>query len=611
MARSSPPRNAAQPQSAAATDAQESLGWSPHLVPVLFGILAFLMCLFPMRDTDFYWHLRTGELIWQRLAIPALDLYTYTDFDRRWIDLHWGFQLLVTALYHLSGVNGIILFKALCYTAAVMIGWYATGRSISPWLKAIIWFPALIAITGRAYERPEMISLVSLASMLWLLERIPQSPRYIWFVPVLLILWTNFHALFILGVVVCGAFVVGGLIRSLLKSHTSFLLDPLLPTRQLILLGGLALAAPLVNPYLEQGWVFPLELYRKFSSEHDYYSPRVGEFQQPIVFLKDSLEKRAQQGKPLSFGMFFSGEGLIYPLAELSVFIIAVWVLLFILVTDRKRYIYRILCFIGFSFLYIAFTRTITPFVLLPVALVVLGTDRKISIYRTLLLVGFSHLAWVATRNTSVFSLVGAVVACGLLDDRAQLRGTPPPRETQYLDQIAAILIVCMMGCVASGFWGTIAEPGKAFRLGEAPAWFGHEAVKFAGQEGMPQRAFLAHFGLAGAYIMHNGPEKKVFMDPRLEVCSRRTFEKWDQTLELMAQGNPAWEGIVNPDGKGLPAVILDSRSSREVINGMFRIPAWRLVFADQAAAVFIPASLADQLRLPMADPRPLHQPPN
>lgn len=570
MPRPATSRPSGEPRSTVTTAPPEAAAWSPHLIPIGFGILCFLMCLFPMRDTDIYWHIRTGELIWERMSIPAVDLYTYTDFDKRWIDLHWCFQLLTAGLYHLSGVNGLILFKAACYTLAVMIGWYATGRTLSPWLKAVIWFPALIAISGRAYERPEMISLVCLATTLWLLERLPRYAKRIWLIPALLIFWTNFHALFILGVVVCGAFVFGGLVRGVLMPRSSLWLDPVLPTRQLILLGGMALSAPLINPYLEQGWMFPLELYRKFSVEHDYYSPRVGEFQQPIVFLKSSIAKRKLQGKPIGIGMLFSGEGFVYPLAEFCSFLIAAGTVV-----------------------------------------LVLFRDRRISIWRTLLLAGFSHLAWVATRNTNVFALVAASVTGGLLDDSAVARGKAEASESPRGDQIGAILIGVMMICVMSGLWGSMAEPGKSFRLGEAKAWFGHEAVKFAGQEGMPQRAFLAHFGLAGAYIMHNGPEKKVFMDPRLEVCSRRTFEKWDQTLELMAQGNPAWEGIVNPDGKGLPAVILDSRSSREVINGMFRIPAWRLVFADQAAAVFIPASLADQLRLPMADPRPLHQPPN
>ncbi|MCA9093531.1 MAG: hypothetical protein KDA68_08605, partial [Planctomycetaceae bacterium] len=232
---------------------------------------------------------------------------------------------------------------------------------------------------------------------------------------------------------------------------------------------------------------------------------------------------------------------------------------------------------------------------------------RRLSLYRTLLLIGFSHLAWVAVRNTSIFALVGAVASCGLLDDA----GDEKDRRgfSHHIDQIAAILMGVFMVVVVTGGWGAISENWKTFGWNEAPNWFGHEAMKFAARPGMPKRAYLAHFGLAGTYIMHNGPENKVFMDPRLEVCSRKTYEQWELAMSLMANRNPAWEGIVNPDGKGLPAVILDSRAARPVINGLLMTPTWRLVFADPSAAVFIPASLADELKLPMADPRPLHKP--
>jgi len=541
------------------------------LVPATFAVLTFLMCIFPMRDTDFYWHLKTGELIWQRLQIPASDLYTYTDFDKPWIDLHWGFQLIVAAVYHLSGVNGIILLKASCYTLAVMIGWFATGNGLSHWIKALIWLPAVITISGRAYERPEMISLPCLAALLWILERIPHKPKLIWALPLLLIFWTNCHALFVLGMVVTGAFVAGGMLRNIspvpLRKKIA---DASLSTKFLILAAGLALTAPLMNPYLEKGWFFPLVLYRKFSVEHDFYSPRVGEFQQPIAYLQNLWEKSRTRGSPLGLSTLVSGQGLIYPVAEFTLWLIAAGAILWLLIRHRR-----------------------------------------VSIYYTLLLIGFSHLAWVATRNSSIFSLIAAAIACGTLSHTRQPDNQRNPRaDSGHINQIAAILLTLMMGLVVSGEWGRMAETWKIFGWNEAPHWFGHDAMKFAGQPRMPQRAFVSHFGLAGTYIYHNGPDRKVFMDPRLEVCSRQTFELFERAEKLIVQGDPAWEAIVNPDGQEPPAIILDSRTARPLINALMFNPNWRLVFADPSAAVFMHSHLANQLHLPVADPRPLHHPP-
>ncbi|MFO1022879.1 MAG: hypothetical protein U0903_19610, partial [Planctomycetales bacterium] len=85
--------------------------WFGQIAPYMLFALTFLMCIFPMRDTDFFWHIKTGELIWQKMTIPSHDWYTYMDADRPWIDLHWGFQLLMAALYGVGGANAAILLK--------------------------------------------------------------------------------------------------------------------------------------------------------------------------------------------------------------------------------------------------------------------------------------------------------------------------------------------------------------------------------------------------------------------------------------------------------------------------------------------------------------------
>ena len=43
-----------------------------------FLALTFLLGVFPLKDTDFWWHLRTGDLIRQTGQVPKIDLYTFT-----------------------------------------------------------------------------------------------------------------------------------------------------------------------------------------------------------------------------------------------------------------------------------------------------------------------------------------------------------------------------------------------------------------------------------------------------------------------------------------------------------------------------------------------------
>src|SRR5579859_2696768 len=104
---------------------------------LLGGLLlwTFLSLCFPLMDTDFWWHLKTGDWILHEGKIPQVDLYTFTEVGKPWIDLHWGFQVLISLLYRAGGVNLVILAKAAVITAAVAVAWCAGGRALPAWKK--------------------------------------------------------------------------------------------------------------------------------------------------------------------------------------------------------------------------------------------------------------------------------------------------------------------------------------------------------------------------------------------------------------------------------------------------------------------------------------------
>ena len=116
-----------------------------------FLLLTFVSLCFPLYDTDFWWHLKTGEWILTEGGIPQVDLYTFTEVGKPWIDLHWGFQLFITLLYRLGGVNLVILAKAAVITAAVAVAWSAGGRSLPVWVKTALWILPIICISGRTW----------------------------------------------------------------------------------------------------------------------------------------------------------------------------------------------------------------------------------------------------------------------------------------------------------------------------------------------------------------------------------------------------------------------------------------------------------------------------
>lgn len=549
-----------------------------RFVPWLLLLCMFLLCLFPMLDHDLWWHLRTGRLIWEEKAIPQVDRYLFTDFDRPWIDLHWGFQLMVWGLYCLGGTTLIQLVKAAVLTAAVAVGWRASGQGLSTWQRVLVWIPAIICITGRAYERPEVLSQLGLVVWLWAVLHIEERAGLrwlLWGLPLMQVAWINCHALFVLGLVVGACYGIDRLLREFLGGRYGLAPAPESPTlRGVCWCGVLCGLAALCNPYFEEGALFPRELYKKFSVDQKFWreTAGIGEFQRPVDIL----------WKETASGTKFVWESLV-----------------------------------NSSFL----AQTVLAVIALT-SFFVLGREKRWSPFRVLVFAGFAHLGWQATRNVNIFAFAMAVVALANFAEAARLRSRPQSVVVKrpakgWLDRaaasgnvLAASLLVTWGLAVVCGPWSHVADGGRKFGLGEQPWWFGHEACQFAGREGLPKRAILGHVGLAGVYEFYHATDHTVFADPRLEVITQETFQEYIAITTKMAVGDRSWEPRLRDQEGNLPVLVFDSRWSRQHINGLLMTPGWRMVYADPAAAVFIELRLAEKLGLPAASPAPLRDPP-
>ena len=565
-------RKSPSEQSAASLDTQLGSSRLESRIAVAALLTAtFVWSCSPMMGFDIWWHLKTGQLIFERHTIPFVDWFTYSDSEAAWVDLHWGFQVLAAATYAAGGVVLLVLAKAALITVAIAVGAFATSTKLDCCVRVGVWSLVAIVLTGRGIVRPEILSLVFLAAWLAIMLRAHSRPKLLWCLPALLIVWVNCHALFVFGFVVFACWAFDCSVRHVADGRWGLtkLEEETAGAQQIIIVGALLAVACLFNPYFEEGALFPLVLFRKLSVDEAFYSVRVDEFTSPAAFF----------GQIGLRSLHLDAAVVLWLLAVVSFF----W----------------------------------------------LATYRRISVFRGLVFVAFSYLGFKMIRNLSPAAIVSGFVLCENLAETFRLRiafrtsGTVESGEESRLQigeakqrRCAIALSVVLFGLAAShfsGHWGRLTGLGDRFGVGEATAWYSHGAAKFAGQPGFPDRAIIASFGQAAVYEFHNAPTHRVLMDGRLEVCTRETFEAYESILSRMSQGDPGWQqlpGVVDAQGR-LPAIILDSRTARNEINGMFQLPSWRIVFADSAAAVFISSDLADQLGLPSVDPAPLMRPPS
>jgi hypothetical protein len=227
---------------------------------VLFGLLFGLAAALTLHDipsNDYWWHLRTGQLIAETGAVPRSDPYTFTVPGARWIDVHWRFQLLLLGVYRLGGHAGAVLLECVLVSACVAllapIGYRRERSALSVAALALL----LVLACFRFMPRPELLTFVLLAAVLLLLDRFERTgDAWVYAVVPVQLVWTNVHGLFAVGVAVCGIHLAGELLRPLGDPAAGLRVGRV---RRLAAVTALAALAALANPNGLDGALYPLE----------------------------------------------------------------------------------------------------------------------------------------------------------------------------------------------------------------------------------------------------------------------------------------------------------------------------------------------------------------
>jgi hypothetical protein len=187
----------------------------------VIGLAALLLIgLFSTKldDSDVWWHLKTGQYIVERHALPSPDPFSYTahtgapaypgeELTRQFNLTHeWLSQVLLYAVYSAGGFPAVILLRALLLAAICGItGVLAARRSGSFYGGVVAALAVAPVATWFAADRPALLTFLLVAVFLLALE----TRRALWLLPVLSLVWANSHGGFFLGWVVLAAYVAG------------------------------------------------------------------------------------------------------------------------------------------------------------------------------------------------------------------------------------------------------------------------------------------------------------------------------------------------------------------------------------------------------------------
>jgi hypothetical protein len=209
---------------------------------LLLIALAASACLLPAQADTFY-HLRSGREMWETGALLTRERFSWTEYGQPLPNHWWISQLVFYALYSLGGPFLLTLVAGACALTALMLSWRLTTGS-AEWKLVLL---VVLFLTLPEWSiRPQAFSLL----LLMITLRLVLADRSV-FVPPLLVIWANMHAVVILGVAIAGIAALDALFWD---------------RRRLLRAAGVAAAsavAPFVSPLGIHYWGWMLQTVRE------------------------------------------------------------------------------------------------------------------------------------------------------------------------------------------------------------------------------------------------------------------------------------------------------------------------------------------------------------
>ena len=195
-----------------------------HIMSFVILALIFVVAAQPVTDTDFWWHLRTGQYIVDTKTIPHTDIFSTVRFGSEWVTHEWLAEVLTYLLFRAWSFGGLIIVFSLIITAAYWIAYRQCRRRTGH-----VYFAGFALLLGAFASmptwgvRPHVFSLLFASIFISFLDRYSRREEMpsIWWLAPLMILWVNLHAGFALGIALIVITLAGLMLNRLLLRDES------------------------------------------------------------------------------------------------------------------------------------------------------------------------------------------------------------------------------------------------------------------------------------------------------------------------------------------------------------------------------------------------------
>lgn len=182
------------------------------IVLAIAGISAVAFYLLgQIFDPDFFWHLKTGEWIWQHKALPVTDPFSInppsipTLHQKFILNSYWLSQLIMFACYAIAGWPGIIILRFLLAGLVILIlARRCDFRDIG--VVALLILVAIQFLEEYTLDRPQLMSFVCFTLLILMIDRFtenrseqPHPAIFVSALSLLMLVWANLHGGYFVG----------------------------------------------------------------------------------------------------------------------------------------------------------------------------------------------------------------------------------------------------------------------------------------------------------------------------------------------------------------------------------------------------------------------------
>lgn len=147
-------------------------------------------------------HLAIGEWVLAR-GVPDHDPFSYTSPGAEWVPHEWLAGVLFALVERTGGVHGLLLLAVAGALLLALVHRAVAGRLGLSATEQLLWLAPLWLISGRRVQlRPHLFAEALPFLLWWLLLLGRARPRLLGLVPLLFVVWVNFHGSYYLGIAI-------------------------------------------------------------------------------------------------------------------------------------------------------------------------------------------------------------------------------------------------------------------------------------------------------------------------------------------------------------------------------------------------------------------------